>query len=169
MANWLKLLMGGICIITILLHLLPEGKFTKYVKFYAGLLFCLMVLKPVLNFFAGDGEFERLLSLELLKEKYYELETSIEGIEELKNHEIMEAYRAELTRQIRELGNSYQIEISEIDTYFDEKDEYQLKGIELSVKEGTEDTKIEELKKEISQLYLVERKDILVTKGRRKG
>ena len=28
---------------------------------------------------------------------------------------------------------------------------------------------IEELKKEISQLYLVERKDILVTKGRRKG
>ena len=159
MANWLKSLMGGICIITILLHLLPEGKFTKYVKFYAGLLFCLMVLKPVLNFFAGDGEFERLLSLELLKEKYYEL----------KNHEIMEAYRAELTRQIQELGNSYQIEISEIDTYFDEKDEYQLKGIELSVKEGTEDTKIEELKKEISQLYLVERKDILVTKGRRKG
>ena len=67
------------------------------------------------------------------------------------------------------MGNSYQIEISEIDTYFDEKDEYQLKGIELSVKEGTEDTKIEELKKEISQLYLVERKDILVTKGRRKG
>ena len=150
MANWLKSLMGGICIITILLHLLPEGKFTKYVKFYAGLLFCLMVLKPVLNFFAGDGEFERLL-------------------EELKNHEIMEAYRAELTRQIQELGNSYQIEISEIDTYFDEKDEYQLKGIELSVKEGTEDTKIEELKKEISQLYLVERNDILVTTGRRKG
>ena len=169
MASWLKSLMGGMCIITMLLHLLPEGKFTKYVKFYAGLLFCLMVLKPVLNFFAGDGEFERLLSLELLKEKYYELETSIEGIEELKNHEIMEAYRAELTRQIQELGNSYQIEISEIDTYFDEKDEYQLKGIELSVKEGTEDTKIEELKKEISQLYLVERKDILVTKGRRKG
>ena len=128
-----------------------------------------MVLKPVLIFFAGDGEFERLLSLELLKEKYYELETSIEGIEELKNHEIMEAYRAELTRQIQELGNSYQIEILAIDTYFDEKDEYQLKGIELSVKEEAEDAKIEELKKEISQLYLVERKDILVTKGRRKG
>ena len=63
MREWLKLLLYSICIITLLLHLLPDGKFVKYVRFYAGLLFFLIALEPLLGLFLGNGELTKLLQL----------------------------------------------------------------------------------------------------------
>ena len=70
MMQWLKSVSSCLCILTIVLHLVPEGKFAKYVHFYAGLLFFLMTSEPVVELFVGDGELERLIKLEFLKEDY---------------------------------------------------------------------------------------------------
>ena len=93
MREWLKLLLYSICIITLLLHLLPDGKFVKYVRFYAGLLFFLIALEPLLGLFLGNGELTKLLQLRFLKEEYRDLSGTVEGLGELKNTRIREAYK----------------------------------------------------------------------------
>ena len=106
MREWLKLLLYSICIITLLLHLLPDGKFVKYVRFYAGLLFFLIALEPLLGLFLGNGELTKLLQLRFLKEEYRDLSGTVEGLGELKNTRIREAYQKEINRQIAEIAAS---------------------------------------------------------------
>lgn len=163
MEQWLKTLAGSMCVITILMHLLPDGKFTKYVRFYAGLLFFLIAVRPVMTLFTGEGEFERLLQLAFLREEYYDMETSVAGMEELKNDSIAEAYQEELRRQMQEMAQSYGITVCGIALRFDSEDVYSLEKIELTVEEIQEDGRGEALQSELCSLYALPRRDILIT------
>lgn len=106
MKEWLKLLLYSICIITLLLHLLPDGKFVKYVRFYAGLLFFLIALEPLLSLFLEDGELAKVLQLRFLKEDYRDLSSTVEGLGELKNAQIQASYQNEISRQIAGIAAS---------------------------------------------------------------
>lgn len=133
MAQWLKNLTGCLCILTLLMHLVPNKKFSRYVRFYGGLLFFLVAAGPIWNLFAGEGELERVLQLSFLKEDYYDLESSVAGMAELKNDRIMDAYRSEIMRQIRETGAAYGLVISDVGLSFDEDDAYRLTEISFTV------------------------------------
>lgn len=160
MSEWLKVLTGSLCILTILLHLLPRGKFASYVRFYGGLLFFLVAVGPLLNFFFGEGELGRLLKLEFLKEEYYDARTSVEGMAELKNDQILEAYRRELERQAREIAAAYGIEAA-AELVYDREDEYALKGINLTVdQERSRDGDISSAKKEIAEVFALKPEEI---------
>lgn len=167
MTGWLKTLIGSLCILTMLLHLIPQGKFEKYVRFYAGLLFFLMLSGPVFGFLAGEGELERLLLLEFLKEEHYDLETAVWGMADLKNDRIHEAYQSEILRQIDEMAGAYGVEALEVQLIFDEEDDYLLKGISLFVEAGesTEGT-IEAVRNEIAGVYMLALNDIKIIERR---
>ncbi|MCI8317799.1 MAG: stage III sporulation protein AF [Lachnospiraceae bacterium] len=166
MEQWLKTMTGSMCVITILMHLLPQGKFTKYVRFYAGLLLFLIAVRPILNVFTGEGGFERLLQMEFLREESYDMETFAIGMEELKDDRIARAYQEELRRQIREMTASYGLEPVEILFEVDEADPYRVKKIEISVWELKDTRQSDALKEELFTLYMVDKKDIVIT-GRR--
>ena len=72
MQNWIKTLVVGSCLLTMLLHMIPNGKFVKYVRFYAGLIFVLLAMQPVIQLFSG-GTLEELLQFALLREDSAEL------------------------------------------------------------------------------------------------
>ena len=133
MSQWLKNLTGCLCILTILMHLVPNKKFSRYVRFYGGLLFFLVAADPLLNLFAGEGELERVLQLSFLKEDYYDLESSVAGMAELKNERILEAYRGEIARQVRETGAAYGLAVSDVSLTFDEDDAYRLTEISFTI------------------------------------
>lgn len=161
MTQWLKTLTASLCILTILLHLIPEGKFGKYVKFYAGLLFFLVAAGPILKLFAGEGELERLLRLEFVKEEYYDLSTSAEGMAELKNDEIMAAYRKELIRQVEEIAAAYGVEASEVELVFDGSEEYALTGITFYAA-AESGAAVEAAREELSGVFAVEPNRIII-------
>lgn len=167
MTDWLKTIIGSLCILTILLHLIPQGKFAKYVRFYAGLLFFLMISGPVLRLFAGEGELERLLRLEFLKEEYYDMETAVDGMSELKNDQIREAYQKEIRRQIGEIAGAYGVSVSDVQLVFDGEDSYLLEEISFlaETQEGNEE-KIEAVRNEIAGVYMLEMKDIRIIERR---
>lgn len=160
MTQWLKTVSAGLCILTILLHLIPQGKFARYVRFYAGLLFFLMAAEPVWELFAGEGELERLMELEFLKEDYYELETSVKGMEELKNDSIERAYQQEICRQIEELAGAYGL-TAQIQTEFEKEDGFTLKRVVISSPDAEAEV-LEAVCQEIAGVYLLEQKDIRV-------
>lgn len=160
MTQWLKTVSAGLCILTILLHLIPQGKFARYVRFYAGLLFFLMAAEPVWEFFAGEGELERLMELEFLKEDYYELETSIKGMEELKNDSIEKAYQKEVCRQMEEIAGAYGLS-AKVQAEFEKTDGFTLKRVVISCS-GAETEALEAVCQEISGVYLLDQTDIRV-------
>ena len=84
MQNWIKTLVVGSCLLTMLLHMIPNGKFVKYVRFYAGLIFVLLAMQPVIQLFSG-GTLEELLQFALLREDSAELATAVESMRELKD------------------------------------------------------------------------------------
>lgn len=128
--QWLKTLAGCLCVLTVLMHLIPKGKFSSYVRFYGGLLFFLVAAGPIWKLMAGEGELERLLQLEFLRNDYYDLESSVTGMAELKNDQIREAYRGEIVRQICEIASAYGIKAEDVQVTFDE-DGYRMTGVSL--------------------------------------
>lgn len=132
MLKWMKTLAASACILTILLHLVPENRFAKYVRFYAGLLFFLIASGPLLKILGSEDELERLLQLEFLKEEYEELESAAEGLSELKNEQIQEAFRDEIKRQISEIALAYGLTVLAVQLEFGE-DGISLESVSLQV------------------------------------
>lgn len=163
MQAWLKTLIGAMCLITILIHLVPQGKFVKYVRFYGGMVFILLAAGPVLKIFSSEGELERLLELEFLKEEHYNLETAVEGMADLKNDAILEAYHQELLRQISDIVSAYGLTASDLRlTYAD--DGYTLEGVEVQiVSDGEQADVTERIRTEISGIYMIESSKIRIT------
>ena len=100
MQNWIKTLVVGSCLLTMLLHMIPNGKFVKYVRFYAGLIFVLLAMQPVIQLLSGDT-LEELLQFALLRA---ELATAVESMRELKDSQIMAACQKELVSQLEDLS-----------------------------------------------------------------
>lgn len=159
MVAWAKSLMVSICIITILMHLVPNGKFGKYVKFYGGLLFFLLAVQPLLSLFGTQGELERLLQLEFLKEEYYDLETAMSGMEELKNDTIRTYYQQEILRQIETIAKAYGLENPSVTAAFSE-DGYEIESVFLETG-GQEAQTAAAVKAELSEVYSLREEQIL--------
>lgn len=182
MTQWMKTLAGSMCILTILLHLVPDGRFLKYVRFYAGLIFFLLVINPVLELLGDGDQLEQLLELEFLKEEYYDLETAAEGLSDLKNEQILTAYQKELERQVAEIASAYGLTAVSVKITFG-TDGYSLESISMAVEKTSladsqslgderennpssgnrEDNALEKTKTEIASLYLLPESEIEIT------
>lgn len=140
MAQWMKSLACSLCILTILMHLVPGGRFAKYVRFYAGLLFFLLAASPILKLLGSDGDLERFMQLEFLKEEYYDMETMTQGMAELKNTQILEVYQRELRRQVTAIAEAYGLTVLDLQMDFG-SDGYSPERISLTVnpQESTEE------------------------------
>lgn len=161
MTQWLKNISAGLCILTILLHLVPQGKFDKYVRFYGGLLFLLVAAEPVLELFTGSGELERLIRLEFLKEDHYELETSLKSMEELKNASIEQAYQQEIQRQLQETVSAYGLSDTKVQAVFEEENGYLLAAVFLDAADA-ESAVLEQIRHEIAGIYSIEQNKICI-------
>lgn len=161
MGQWVKNVSAGLCILTILLHLVPNGKFEKYVRFYGGLLFLLVAAEPVLDFFTEEGALERLIQLEFLKEEHYELETSLKGMEELKNNSIRQAYQQEIQRQLEEIVQTYGLEQVQAEAKFAAEDGYVLDQVWINAKDADTAT-LNRLCQEIAGIYSLEQTEIRI-------
>ena len=135
MREWLGKIAGILCIMTIILQLLPEGSFGKYVKFYASLLYLLVAAGPVLRLFTQEDLLERFLKLELLKEEHYDLESAVTGLQELRNEMFRDAYEQELACQFEEIVQAYGAEMEDSRIQFEEDDTLR----EVKIKIRTED------------------------------
>ena len=62
--SWIKCLAIFYILLTMLIHLVPTGKYQRYVRFFMGLLLILVLIQPLLTV----GQLEQILSWETLSE-----------------------------------------------------------------------------------------------------
>ncbi len=80
--NWIRPIIYFSIFITVMLQLLPGEKYTKYIRFFAGLLMIVLVLGPVFRLF-GEGDFsKKIFDEEFYKEQSKEITFDIEAMEE---------------------------------------------------------------------------------------
>lgn len=132
MQNWIKTLAVGSCVLTMLLHVIPDGKFVKYIRFYAGLIFVLLAMQPVILFFSGDT-FEELLQFALLREDSSELAAAVEDMKELKDTQIMKACQKELASQLESLACVCGADTAEVTVRFSDSSEREADAVSISI------------------------------------
>lgn len=96
--GWIRRMISLLIFLTLLLQILPNGNYRKYVKFFAGLIFVVTLLGPAVSLFTGEN-WEKLV-LEVVEESGTETKLpDFEGISE-KGTEISEKYTSELTEDL---------------------------------------------------------------------
>ena len=150
--QWVKTLTVSICIMTIISQLIPQEKYTKYVRFYSGLMFLLIAAGPVLELFTGETGLTDCLKIEFLKEEYGELEQKAASLTELKTKQIQKALEKESSRQIIMLASAYGFEDAKVSIRYGE--DYTVGEIELWIY-GEE--AYDSLQNELKELFAAER------------
>ena len=162
MKEWLGKIAGILCIMTIMLQLLPEGSFGKYVKFYASLLYLLVAAGPVLRLFTQEDLLERFLRLELLKEEHYDLESAVAGLQDLKNETFQNVYEQELICQFEEIVQAYGAFAENIRIQFEEDETLREVNIKIRAMDEAAAGASEKIKREIAGIYGLEQEQIQV-------
>lgn len=106
--QWLGQVICFLCMMTLLLHVIPDTGLKKYVRFFLGLLFILVVLEPV-GSFLGKEEFLRNFELENIRGLYQEFQSGKIGLADTFGSWDEEAYQRELEEKIREIYERYHI------------------------------------------------------------
>lgn len=58
--DWIKNLVFYLILITMLMQMIPDSDYKKYIRFFAGLVLILLLTKPILSVFYMEEEFDRL-------------------------------------------------------------------------------------------------------------
>ena len=106
--EWLSQIVCYLCLMTVLLHIIPDTSLKKYVRFFLGILFVLVVLEPLGNVIGGEDFFTNF-EIRSLKGLYQDYQTGKMGLEGAFDHWDEEAYQQELEQKIEEIYNTYHI------------------------------------------------------------
>ena len=106
--EWLSQVMCFLCLMTVLLHVIPDTRLKKYVRYFLGLLFLLVVMEP-LGKLLGTEEFLMNFELESLKGLYQDYEAGKQGLEDMLPDWNGEEYQKELEERVRQVYDTYHI------------------------------------------------------------
>lgn len=106
--EWLSQVMCFLCLMTVVLHVIPDTKLKKYVRHFLGLLFLLTVLEPLGKLLGGE-EFLMNFEAESLKGLYQEYEEGKQGLEAVLPDWDEEEYQRELEEKVQEIYDTYHI------------------------------------------------------------
>lgn len=132
--GWIKNLAVFYILFTAFLHLVPDGKYEKYIRFFMGLLLIVMMSTPIFSFLGMGKEITEEFQF------FFEEENREKEIQELENMQklyLEKGYALDLAEQIKENLYKSGIEVQEIEVKIEGE---KLRAV-LTVKEANEEQK----------------------------
>lgn len=164
--GWIRNLICCLCMLELLYHVVQNTKYQKYLRFFGGLIFMMLVLGPAFQMFDLQDAFEKALGDSLQKEAAWEVQEAAEALAGLSNEKIEEGCRSELERQIMAIVKEYGLEAEEAEVTLEEEDGvFRLTRVEIRLAkgQGMEEETAAALCAQISAVYGIAGADILVT------
>lgn len=171
--GWVKNIICCLCLLEMLYHIIQNAEYQKYLRFFGGIIFMLLTVGPLLDFFDLQASFGEALRFSLRQEDARNLQEAAESLAELQNERIDEAYQSELKRQIEAIVKGH--DRYPVQTYVTLREEDGIRRIlkvEIQITgerdkrsmgtEGAED-EIEAIRSEISAVYDVGKENISIT------
>lgn len=106
--EWLQQMVCYLCLMTLLLHVIPDNVLKKYVHFFLGILLILIVLKPLGSIFGG-GRFFHTLESESIKGLKKVYASGEKSWEEVVSEKTQEEYQRELQQKIEGIYKEYDL------------------------------------------------------------
>ena len=91
--GWIKQVVCYLCVFQIFLQILPDGTSKKYVQFFGSLILVLLVARPLTDLTGTTLDLEKEIRFFMAQEELSELTMGMEGLNELQNDSIDEAFR----------------------------------------------------------------------------
>ena len=139
--NWMKGIACFFIISSLVLHLIPNEKYQKYMKLFMGFLMIIFLLKPVGRLFSLDNIFESYMNDNSYNQMTSELEARLKGVEEDRQNIILAEYKEKISDGISE--------------YLD--------GIDIDNMTRTEERKLPSAARDTLPMIDMELKDLSVT------
>lgn len=76
--DWIKNLVFYLILMTILMQMIPDSSYKKYIRFFTGLVLILLLAKPVMGIFQLEGEFDQLFQSMEYRQNVREMERAKE-------------------------------------------------------------------------------------------
>lgn len=171
--TWVRNIACYLCVFNVILHIVPNEGFKRYVRFIGGILLVILVMAPLANLTNMSESFDQALRIEGLKEELDNVKTAKEGLEGLKSDKIEQAFSTEIKSQVEQIV--IQHEYYPVSTSLEyQKDGESIVGIEsadlvISKKntkidihvgqaakgDGKENEAVKSIKKEIEEVYQI--------------
>ena len=170
MMQWIKNIICSICILSALLHVLPDSAYRKYVNFYIGLLIILMVLKPVASVFSLDETFEKTVQIQELKRELSELNIAWDGLDDLGTQKIEKAWKEEMEEQMEKTAKTCGFRVEEMEIDLEENRDGGIDTVSIRMEvsilypsESNAEKRKAELSDTITEIYGIEKSKIRIT------
>lgn len=113
--GWVQNIAYYMIFMTVVLSLLPAKQYEKYVRFFAGIILILLVIKPFLGGLRLEEEISHFYQEFSLKQDTAELEQKILGVEQQQKKMILAQYEAAVREDIRQMAGSSGFSVRELD------------------------------------------------------
>ncbi|HIT91211.1 MAG TPA: stage III sporulation protein AF [Candidatus Merdenecus merdavium] len=126
--GWIKNIAFFYIFVTMIMNLVPNNSYRKYIQFFIGILLILVIITPMMNRFGIGKSFDAQVVLGEIKEGLHNLEGANKGLEDLKIHELKKGYQLEIEKQIETIvlaRGLYPVKV-EVELSLDEKEEESL-------------------------------------------
>lgn len=164
---WVKNVIGSLCILELLYHVVQNTEYQKYLRFFGGLVFLLVVLEPVMGLFGAEEVFERAFEKVALKAEVNLGKENAQAFQELQNQQVTKAYLSELERQIESVVTLCGQIPEEEKIILDPETSSEIRQLEISffLKEGEKKGReaAQQIQMEICNLYGLNAEQIVVT------
>ncbi|MDO4327040.1 MAG: stage III sporulation protein AF [bacterium] len=113
--GWVQNIAYYMIFMTVVLSLLPAKQYEKYVRFFAGIILILLVIKPFLGGLRLEDEISHFYQEFSLKQDTAELEQKILGVEQQQKKMILAQYEAAVREDIRQMADSSGFSVRELE------------------------------------------------------
>jgi len=96
--DWIKQMICLVIFLTMVLQILPDQKFVKYIRFFAGLILVISLMNPLISLLREDGWEEEVFSYINGQEM---TDMDLSGMEEIQA-EVYDEYASRLTEDLAE-------------------------------------------------------------------
>lgn len=114
--QWMKGLAVFYILLTAVLHLIPDGKYERYVRFFMGLLLIFMLCTPIFSIFGKSAELRDTF------QTFYQQETALREEEEMSNLQelyLQQGYASEIKEKILQSLKNRGIEPADVEVHIE--------------------------------------------------
>lgn len=161
--EWIKRMIYLTIFLTLLLQILPKGSYRKYVKFFAGLVFVITILNPLMGLLQQENWEENLLSGLLMNENVRIGELDFSYMEEKQKEYYEKSIDAAVREAAEQAAANVDVEIVDVEVESSEEN-----GSLKSVTVWTDTSSailLRDIKERLAEMFSLENNQVEVLEG----
>lgn len=98
--EWVRNLSIYLILVTVVLNVLPENSYKKYVKFFSGMLLVFLLMSPIVNILGADGKLDFSYAASRYEQKVREIQSQSRYIEKEQSQKLIKANEEDIKAQV---------------------------------------------------------------------